>query len=36
VGANLKEKEGETVYEALQDEEALEKIGQLKKCHAKV
>lgn len=33
--SKTKEKEGEIVYEAIQDEEALRKIGQLKKSMEK-
>lgn len=33
--SKIKEKEGKTVYEAVQDEEAFKKIGQLKKAMEK-
>ncbi|WP_179316911.1 hypothetical protein [Winogradskyella undariae] len=30
--SKMKEKEGETTYQAVQDEEALKKVGQMKKA----
>ncbi|MBU2905267.1 hypothetical protein KO529_10765 [Arenibacter algicola] len=33
--SKIKEKEGVTIYEAVQDEEAFKKIGQLKKAMQK-
>ncbi|MDG1871142.1 MAG: hypothetical protein P8I78_04175 [Flavobacterium sp.] len=33
--SSIKEKEGTTIYQAIQDEDALKKIGQLKKAMEK-
>lgn len=33
--SRIKEKEGETIYTAVQDDEALKKIGQMKKAMEK-